>query len=194
MGRLQRRTVSKIARRVVSKSKESKLMCTDYTNGITLNTGVSTTTLFQIAQGDGGTTRDGNVVQPTKFRMKFCFKTAEDIPSIARVLIIQWNRGVESVELPTNYLSCIPHDAKRQYRVLYDKAFPINPTGAATEGLSPMRDISIYGKRLRRMYWDSATTTAAAADEGGKFQVIWYSNHGTATTAYADIQTFWKEV
>lgn len=193
LSRKAKKQVAKIARAAVSRGKESKLICSDYSAGLTLSTSWSTTNLFSIAQGDGATTRDGNTVDPTKLRMKFALFAATTSPALVRVFIIQWNRGVDSVELPTGMYSCVPRDASTHYRVLHDRMYNVNAAGATTGGFSTPQDITMYGKKLHRMHWNDTSTTGVSADEGGKVQLLMQATN-SSVKIFMDIQQFFKEV
>lgn len=197
LGRLQRAAVARIARKAVSKGKESKRICLDYSSGLSVSTTSTFTSLYSIAQGDGATTRDGSYIQPTKVNLKYKIRTSGVSTSNAvRVMIIQTRRGVSSLatsDIPT-YLGCFETDMLAKYKVLFDRTHNLVNYGIVAQ--TGVNVVSVYGRRLAKCQWDDASTGGVPPNEGGAVYICTVSDDGA--TPYPDIQfvatAFWKEV
>lgn len=128
--------VAKIAQSVVLKNQEHKYF--DSQHALTLSSTAILTSITQVPQGDGDTTRDGDKLLYTRlyWNLQFILATAGYDYAVVRMIIFQWKVD-DTINLPVTtsilaynaYNSPYNHDQGARYRVFYDRTFTLCEQG-----------------------------------------------------------------
>lgn len=174
LGVLTRResnSISDLIKRKLLNDKEKRVICR--THG-PQSLGAGTwyiDRMFDIAQGDGPTNRDGLQCKGLYANVRMSLTSPTDRVSYVRIMIIRWKDTADSApddaNMPADHLSCVSAVQRNKYAVLYDKVFALNPrtTGTAEDSSVMFRKIHVKDKTLKKY----VTAAAELAHSGQLF-------------------------
>lgn len=177
----KRKTQAQVAQAVVRKElrKTTELKYTDHQ---LINSGVNSSAtigslLQNLTRGDAGINSfEGNLLRPQAIRIKYHFNT-DQVYSTCRFLVFQWfdntppilGTVLANVSTGSAPICDINVNYKRFIKVLHDQTQVISPTasGDATvlgQGITPVTDVYIPGKRIRAVKMNSTTNVIMDGD------------------------------